>query len=121
QVWDPVRPALTDRFEVIAIDLPGHGGSESLPAPIEPLPAAMALEVAGLLDELDLADPHLVGNSLGGWVALELAHLRPVSSLTLLSPAGLWSDQVPLYTRLSLRASYWLARRLGGVLAGLVR
>jgi pimeloyl-ACP methyl ester carboxylesterase len=43
-------------------------------------------------------------------VALELAAVRPVASLTLLSPPGLWPGGTPLYCRASLRASWWLAR-----------
>ena len=36
--------------------------------------------MAGLLDELGITAPHLAGNSLGGWVALDLAARRPVAS-----------------------------------------
>jgi pimeloyl-ACP methyl ester carboxylesterase len=117
-VWDPVIPALAARFDVIAVDLPGFG--ESL-APAEELtPARLAAAVAELLDDLAVAMPHLVGNSLGGWTALELAALVPAASVTLLSPAGFWRKHTPLYCRVSLRASRWLARRLGRPLARLV-
>jgi pimeloyl-ACP methyl ester carboxylesterase len=75
QVWDPVVPALARHFDVIAVDLPGFG--ESAPAQAEPLPATLAAAVAGLLDEIGVTTPHLAGNSLGGWVALELAAIRP--------------------------------------------
>lgn len=81
--WDPVVPALAELFDVIAVDLPGFGGSEPLPDGVEPSPAALAGAVAELLDELGVTAPHLAGNSLGGWVALELAGIRPVASLTL--------------------------------------
>ena len=67
RAWDPVLPALAGRFEVIAIDLPGHGRSEPFPDDVEPLPATMAASVANLLDELGIADPHVVGQ-LAGWV-----------------------------------------------------
>jgi pimeloyl-ACP methyl ester carboxylesterase len=77
--------------------------------------------VAGLLDELGVTAPHVAGNSLGGWVALELAAIRPAASLTLLSPAGLWRKGAPLYDRGSLRASRWLARHAAGPLSRLVR
>jgi pimeloyl-ACP methyl ester carboxylesterase len=120
RVWDPVGPALAARFEVIAVDLAGHGDSESFPVDTEALPATMAAGIADLLDELGVTDPHVVGNSLGGWVALELAQIRTISSLTLLSPAGLWSDSAPMYARVSLWASSRLARRLGTVLDRLV-
>ena len=120
QTWDPVVPALSAHFEVIAIDLPGFGDSEPLPAEIEPTPAALAAAVAGLLDELGIEKPHVVGNSLGGWVALELASMRPAASLTLLSPAGLWRGATPLYCRVSLRASRSLARYAAVPLSHLV-
>ncbi|MGE5287323.1 MAG: alpha/beta fold hydrolase [Micromonosporaceae bacterium] len=120
QSWDPVVPALAERFGVIAVDLPGFGGSEPAPAQVEPLPAALAAAVAGLLDELGVTAPHLAGNSLGGWVALELARIRPAASLTLLSPAGLWHGGTPLYCRASLQASRWLTRHAAGPLSRLV-
>ena len=109
QAFDPILPALAERFDVIAIDLPGFGESEPLPADVEPHPAALARSVAVLLDELGLERPHVVGNSLGGWVALELAAIRPVASVTLLSPAGMWRNRTPLYNRISLRVSRWFS------------
>ena len=121
RAWDPVVPLLTGRFDVIAVDLPGFGDSAPLPGPAEPDPASLAREVAGLLDQLGLATAHLAGNSLGGWVALELAALRPAASVTLLSPAGLWAGNTPWYDRVSLRTSRWLARQAGPVLSRLVR
>jgi len=118
--WDPVIPLLAGTFDVIAVDLPGFGDSGPFPARVEPTPAALAAAVAGLLDEFGITAPHLAGNSLGGWVALELAASRPVASLTLLSPAGLWRGNTPRYCRISLRASRWLARRAPGPLSRLV-
>jgi len=120
QAWNPVIPALAARFDVIAVDLPGFGDSSPVPAPTQPTPAALAAAVAGLLDELGVTAPHLTGNSLGGWVALELAATRPVASLTLLSPAGLWRDGAPGYPRASLRATRWLARHASRPLCRLV-
>ena len=118
--WGPVVPALAAHFTVIAVDLPGFGDSRPVPAHIEPTPAALAAAVAQLLDDLGLARPHLAGNSLGGWVALELAAIRPIASLTLLSPAGLWHGDAPLYDRVSLRASRWFAWHAGGLLSRLM-
>jgi len=120
--WDPVVPALARHFDVIAVDLPGFG--DSIPRtprpPRQADPRALAEAVAGLLTELGVTTPHLAGNSLGGWVALELAALRPVASLTLLSPAGLWKRHTPGYCRVSLRASRWLARHAARPLSLLV-
>jgi pimeloyl-ACP methyl ester carboxylesterase len=116
--WNPVIPALARHFDVIAVDLPGFGDS---PAATQAHPAALAEAVAGLLAELGVTTPHVAGNSLGGWVALELAALRPAASVTVLSPAGLWKRDAPLYCRISLRASRWLARHAARPLSRLVR
>src|SRR5262245_65831208 len=79
QAWGPVVPPLTAHFTVIAVDLPGFGDSPPLPARTESSPAALAAAVARLLDQLGVSSPHLAGNSLGGWVALELAAIRPAA------------------------------------------
>src|SRR4051794_13160117 len=114
--WDPVIPALAARFDVLAVDVPGFGDSPALSAEVEPSPAALAGAISDFLDRLDIRDPHVVGNSLGGWIALELAALRPAASVTLLSPAGLWPRHTPLYCRVSLRASRWTSRHAAGLL-----
>lgn len=120
RAWEPVMPALAERFDVIAVDLPGFGESKPLPAHVEPTPAALAASVAGFLDRLGITAPHVAGNSLGGWIALELAALRPVGSLALLAPAGLWRGKTPKYARISLRGTRLLTRHLTGVLSRLV-
>jgi pimeloyl-ACP methyl ester carboxylesterase len=90
-VWDPVLDALAQRHEVLALDLPGFGKSRPLPDGVEPTPAALAAAVAGALDRLGLDGPvDVVGNSLGGWIALELAKAGRARTVTALCPAGLW-------------------------------
>lgn len=121
QAWNPVIPLLAERFDVIAIDLPGFGDSAPLTADAEPHPAALAAVVAMTLSSLDIETPHVAGNSLGGWVALELAAVMPASSITLLSPAGLWRDHTPLYCRVSLGVHRALARFGGPMLRPLAR
>jgi pimeloyl-ACP methyl ester carboxylesterase len=113
-------PRLAERFDVIAVDLPGFGESATLPPGVEPHPARLAGAVADLLDDLGVDRPHVAANSVGGWVGLELARLRPVSSLTLLSPAGLWRRGVPLYCLVSLRITRWACRHAAAVLNRLV-
>ena len=120
RTWDPVIPELATRFDVVAVDMPGFGESPPLNVDGEPTPAALATAVAELLDELGITAPHVVGSSLGGWVALELASIAPVASLTLLSPAGLWRSRTPRYALVSLRSSRWLARRATRLLLRLV-
>jgi pimeloyl-ACP methyl ester carboxylesterase len=118
--WGPVMPALAQRYDVLAVDVPGFGDSAPLPPAVEPSPANLAAAVAGFLDDLGIARPHLVGNSLGGWIALELAALRPTATVTLLSPAGLWRGDTPRYCRVSLRSSRWLSRHAPGLLSSAV-
>lgn len=84
RMWRAIVPPLSTGFRVIAPDLRGFGES--------PLPGGDfgdADDVAALLDVLGLRDAAVVGSSLGGRVALELATLHPdrVSSLVLLCPA----------------------------------
>jgi pimeloyl-ACP methyl ester carboxylesterase len=120
RAWEPVIPELAEHFDVLAVDLPGFGESAPLPPQIESHPAALAARVQGLLHELAVARPNVVGNSLGGWAALELAQTCPIASLTLLDPAGLWRGRAPLYNRVSLRTTRWLAEHATGLLSRIV-
>ena len=89
-VWEPVWPALTARCDVLRIDLPGFGASDPLPAGSDVSPQGLARAVAAFLAEAGFDRPHVAGNSLGGWVALELARLGLARSVTALCPAGFW-------------------------------
>lgn len=88
--WEPVLGPLAETHDVIAVDLPGFGRSRPLPDGVTPTPQALADAVAGLLDELGIDAAHVAGNSLGGWVALELAKAGRATSVVGLCPAGLW-------------------------------
>jgi pimeloyl-ACP methyl ester carboxylesterase len=90
----PTVAGLADRFRVIAVDLPGFGDSDKpLGAPYDARFFARA--VIALLDTLDLERAHLVGNSLGGRVALEVALHAPerVDRLGLLAPSMAWRKE----------------------------
>lgn len=89
-VWKPVLPLLAAEREVVTVDMPGFGGTPALNHGAEPSPPALASAIAAGLAELGLDRPHVAGNSLGGWVALELALLGAVRSVTAIAPAGLW-------------------------------
>jgi len=71
QCWKPVIPALASRHDVIAVDLPGFGGSVELGV-AEPSLQHFADAVLALLDDLGIEDFHVVGNSLGGAVGTQL-------------------------------------------------
>lgn len=87
--WQFNLSALSARRRAIAVDLPGHGGST--PDVGSGRVADFAPWLVEFLDGLELPRVHLVGHSMGGYVARELAGLVPdrVASLTLLSSAGL--------------------------------
>jgi pimeloyl-ACP methyl ester carboxylesterase len=108
--WDPVIPLLSPHRDVIAVDLPGHGDSPRQPEGEGSAPKDLALAVAELIAELGIGPVHIAGNSLGGWVALELGRTRWAKTVTAVSPAGLWGRTAPRYLRLSLRQSRINAR-----------
>ena len=89
--WKPLLPELENYGSILLLDLPGHGGNPLDPE-IKMDPASMANAIANLINQLDLPPVHLIGNSLGGWIALELAAAKPdlIASVTGLAPAGLW-------------------------------
>jgi pimeloyl-ACP methyl ester carboxylesterase len=90
-IWDPLVPLLAPRREVIAIDLPGFGESPALEGPV-PTPRALAVAVAEHLAAIGVERPHVAGNSLGGWVALELGLGGVAGGVTGIAPAGLWPE-----------------------------
>ncbi|MEO8690286.1 MAG: alpha/beta fold hydrolase, partial [Solirubrobacteraceae bacterium] len=113
-VWEPVMDRLTAQRDVIALDLPGFGESPSLNGGGPPTPAALAAAVAAFLP----AGPyHVAGNSLGGWVALELAAAGHARSVTAIAPAGLWPE--PLTPKRGIARG--LARAIRPGLPALVR
>ena len=87
----PTVAALSESFRVIALDLPGFGDSDK-PIGASYDPPFFARAVIEVLDALELDRAHLIGNSLGGRVALEvgLAHPERVDRLALLAPSLAW-------------------------------
>ena len=88
-VWAPVLAPLAARYQVVVVDLPGHGASAPLGHGADAGCPALAATLAQVLARLGVERPHVVGNSLGGWVALELAADGTAASVTALAPAGL--------------------------------
>jgi pimeloyl-ACP methyl ester carboxylesterase len=91
RVWTPVLPSLAATRDVLAFDLPGFGRSAPLAAPLRPTAAALADAVERELEAAGLPTADLVGNSVGGWIALELARRGRARSVVAISPAGLGS------------------------------
>ena len=88
RAWLPVLPGLTAVHDVYAPTLAGHNGAAALarqqPATVNSIVDVLETQ----FDELGWDTAHLVGNSLGGWVALELARRGRARSVVGLSPAG---------------------------------
>ncbi|MGY1914679.1 alpha/beta fold hydrolase [Blastococcus sp. SYSU DS0973] len=82
-----VVPALAERFDVLNVDLPGTGRSPHLPE--RPTVAALTDAVERTLDEAGLQRVHVLGNSLGARLALELARRGRARSVVAIGPSGL--------------------------------
>jgi pimeloyl-ACP methyl ester carboxylesterase len=108
--WDRLVPYLSE-FDVIAVDLPGHGRSPRIPRDLTPTPEYLRDRLVDLLDQLGIADPHVAGNSLGGWLTLELGRVGRARSLTLLGPAGLWSGRDRVLNRALFPVGRMLAEK----------
>ena len=103
QGFAPVLPALEAEREVVAVDLPGFGGSAPLPAGVAPHPERLADAVAAFLGGLGWDAPHVAGSSLGGWIALILARRGRARTAVALSPAGFWNRWEHNYSTAMLR------------------
>ena len=88
--WDPVVDGLRRHHRVHVARLAGHADGPSLPAGVAPTAAALADQLERDLDAVGVERAHLVGNSLGGWLALELAARGRALSVTALAPALGW-------------------------------
>lgn len=91
----PFLGRLAERFTVIAPDHPGFGNSDD-PAWLDTM-GDLAYFYADFIDALGLRDVHLVGHSIGGWIALQLAvrSCEKLSSLSLVSSAGIRIPGIP--------------------------
>jgi pimeloyl-ACP methyl ester carboxylesterase len=115
-VWRPVIERLSAERDVIAVDMPGFGRSPA-PAGFVPSAANLARALVAFCAEQGVDRPHVVGNSLGGWVALEMAKLGRAASVCAISPAGLWRH--PLGRRRYERQA--LGRRIRPLVSALLR
>jgi 3-oxoadipate enol-lactonase len=73
--WEPVLPGLAERFDVLPFDNRGIGESDAPPGPYTV--AEMAADAVQVLDEAGVERAHVVGTSLGGMIAQELALSSP--------------------------------------------
>ncbi len=93
-IWKSLLPELMNDFSVYAVDLPGHGQAP-LHTEIGLEPESLARNIIEMMErDHGVTELHAAGNSLGGWIALEMAACAPdrVKSVTALAPAGLWHE-----------------------------
>ncbi|WP_199552077.1 alpha/beta fold hydrolase [Streptomyces sp. N35] len=112
QAWDPVFGILAAERDVIAVDLPGFGASPALPDGFAYDLANFVPALSALCKALDIERPHVVGNSLGGLLALEMGREKLVRSVTALSPAGFWTQAERRYAFGTLLAMHRGAKLL---------
>jgi pimeloyl-ACP methyl ester carboxylesterase len=89
RTWDLVAPTLAREYELLTPTLPGHLGGPPLDRPVTSESMADAVERA--MDEAGVGTAHLAGNSLGGFVALQLAARGRGESVVAMAPAGGWA------------------------------
>jgi pimeloyl-ACP methyl ester carboxylesterase len=90
EIWKPVLDALAQAHRVVAVTLPGHHGGPAYAGEGDATVAGLADQVIGALRAEGIERAHVAGNSLGGWLAVELARRGFARSVTAFSPAGAW-------------------------------
>jgi pimeloyl-ACP methyl ester carboxylesterase len=93
---DPFLAALAEKYRVVAPLLPGYGRSDGEDGLRDMLD--VTLHALDVMEKLDLDKPIVVGHSMGGMIAAEMAAIAhtEISRLCLIAPAGLWLDEHPV-------------------------
>lgn len=122
-MWRPIVADLQDSFEILAVALSGHASGPALPEGVEASVETLVDAIESEMDAIGWRTAHIAGNSLGGWIALELAARGRARSVVALSPAGGWeqgSSQERRLRRLFTR-NHAISTRLLPYLPTLVR
>jgi pimeloyl-ACP methyl ester carboxylesterase len=95
-LWEGALPLLARTFHVYAPLLPGFGQSVGLEQLDDQLD--LVLHAFDVVEALGLERPTVLGESMGGWMAAEMAAHRPkeIGRLALAAPLGLWRDEAPI-------------------------
>jgi pimeloyl-ACP methyl ester carboxylesterase len=93
-MFRPILPTLSERHQVITVDLQGHGRTADIDRPIDI--RLMADDIAALIDHLGLDKPDIVGYSLGGGVAFFTAVKYPEKiGKLVMAAANIRRDAIP--------------------------
>lgn len=110
-------PRLAEHYDVLSVDLPGHGESPFGTWP--PTVAALTDAVEADLDARGLQRVHILGNSLGGRIAIELAARHRARSVVAISPSGLGLPSERLHQGILMATARTLTRTLRPLLGTL--
>ncbi len=91
-IWKPVIEGLEARHRVYALTLPGHCEGPDHRGEGDATVAGLADQIIEMMASRGVKTAHVAGNSLGGWLSIELARRGFARSVTALSPAGGWSQ-----------------------------
>lgn len=104
RIWRGVAAELADRFDILMVTLPGHFGADKVSFKDITIPK-MADAVEAAMDEAGWDTAHVAGNSLGGWLSLEMAARGRARTVTAIAPAGGWKP-IDLPRMLPLAAKF---------------
>jgi len=107
----PIIPLLEKEREIVVLRTPGHYEAEPLEDGADLAIKAFADRLEAQLDERNLEQPDLVGDSTGGWLALELARRERGRAVVAISPGGMWSPDEARKVERDLKRAYTLVRR----------
>ncbi|MFD4462373.1 alpha/beta fold hydrolase [Nocardia sp. NPDC058480] len=117
--WEQVAQRMSAHCEVYAPAFAGHWGGPKVEGWAMDV-YALADQIEDQLDELGWRTCHIAGNSLGGWVGLELARRGRARTLTTIAAAGGWASPSLSQVRIGLKFASMIpfieiGKRLGGV------
>jgi pimeloyl-ACP methyl ester carboxylesterase len=110
RTWAPVMGALAAEREVVAVDLPGHGGTPPLDG--EASIATFADALTAFMEARGLRDVDTVGSSMGARLVLELARRGVGGHTVALGPGGFWEGWERTFFASTIGASIRLVRAL---------
>lgn len=135
--WKNVIHKLANKRRVLAFDIAGFGMTPVVPDGVEPTPANLVSGIGSLAETIERIDAErqmsrdyecldIVGNSLGGYVALEAAKLGKlggfrINAIVAISPAGLWKKRYPLWSGAVLELTRLGVTHLPGLIRILLR
>jgi pimeloyl-ACP methyl ester carboxylesterase len=122
RVWEPALALLEPSHDVLALTLGGHVGGPEMAGSEASVPVLADL-IERAMDEAGFQTAHIAGNSLGGWLALELGHRGRARSVVALAPAGGWEPASREETRLRtlFTRNHRLVSRMGPLIEPLMR